>query len=242
MNKINFTNLPSTTTPVNATNLNLLQDNVDNGKLEKKVSSFTGDYNNLTDIGFYYVDGSSTNGPATGFSHYVTVYKLSDNFICQVAYRVTATAYTQYIFIRQRYSGTWTSWARAGEPVREGTFTPSLKGSVNAGTATYDLREGSYKKIGGTVFINFRIACSKMQNSSGYFVISDLPFTVDTDPSIVNLSAQGGGIFETNAIYQARRLGTQNLVIGRNLNAMSNSNWTSPTVYIYGTGFYFTNE
>lgn len=35
MNKINFTNLPSTTTPVNATNLNLLQDNVDSGKQDK---------------------------------------------------------------------------------------------------------------------------------------------------------------------------------------------------------------
>lgn len=31
MNKINFTNLPSTTTPVNATNLNTLQDNVEEG-------------------------------------------------------------------------------------------------------------------------------------------------------------------------------------------------------------------
>ena len=37
MNKINFTNLPSTTTPVNASNLNLLQDNVDNGKQDKII-------------------------------------------------------------------------------------------------------------------------------------------------------------------------------------------------------------
>lgn len=30
MNKINFTNLPSTTTPINATNLNQMQENMDN--------------------------------------------------------------------------------------------------------------------------------------------------------------------------------------------------------------------
>lgn len=31
MNKINFENLPSTNTPINATNMNLLQDNVEDG-------------------------------------------------------------------------------------------------------------------------------------------------------------------------------------------------------------------
>lgn len=39
MDKINFQNLPNTTTAVNAANLNLLQDNVDNGKEDKMISS-----------------------------------------------------------------------------------------------------------------------------------------------------------------------------------------------------------
>ena len=41
MQKINFKNLPSTDTPIDATNLNLLQDNVEN-------ALFSGDYDDLT--------------------------------------------------------------------------------------------------------------------------------------------------------------------------------------------------
>lgn len=56
MNKINFTNLPSTTTPLNATNMNAIQDNVDNAKVEKSGDTMTGilTFNNTNEYGAVY--------------------------------------------------------------------------------------------------------------------------------------------------------------------------------------------
>lgn len=125
MTKITFEDLPSTNTPLNASNLNTMQTNIDNEKLEKKVNAFTGDYNDLTDIGFYYADGSSTNSPASGYSHYVTVYKLSNSFIYQVAYRVTNTVEAQYLFVRQNYNGIWTTWRAIGGKILWANSNPS---------------------------------------------------------------------------------------------------------------------
>ena len=43
MEKINFENYPSTNSPINATNLNLLQDNVEDALSDVKVLTFTRD-------------------------------------------------------------------------------------------------------------------------------------------------------------------------------------------------------
>lgn len=51
MNKIDFTNLPDESTPINATNMNKLQKNVDEGKIDKNGDTINGalSFNNKTE-------------------------------------------------------------------------------------------------------------------------------------------------------------------------------------------------
>lgn len=70
MEKINFSNLPDTTTPINATNLNTMQDNIEaeiGTKISKsaiKTISTSDDFNNLIETGIYQYGGTnSANKP-----------------------------------------------------------------------------------------------------------------------------------------------------------------------------------
>lgn len=70
MQKINFQNLPSTETPLNATNLNQLQQNVENEFNNTKIIKRKGflnyatDFNTVTEPGYYCYSGYS--GQNTG--------------------------------------------------------------------------------------------------------------------------------------------------------------------------------
>lgn len=112
MNKINFKNLPDETTPINASNLNTMQDNIE-AEIEKKISKslgtqFSGDLNDLVETGFTYAAGSATNIPVTGFSCYVTTIRYTDKYIIQKANRVSSTKFIEYE--RQCNNGVWTNW------------------------------------------------------------------------------------------------------------------------------------
>jgi hypothetical protein len=58
----------------------------------------------------------------------------------------------------------------------EGTFTPTIKGSSSAGTATYGVQNANYTKIGNRVIINVYIAWSS-GNGTGTLLMGGLPFT-----------------------------------------------------------------
>lgn len=61
--------------------------------------------------------------------------------------------------------------------VDEGTFTPTIAGSTTAGSHTYDIQEGLYRKIGKSVIFTVRVRMSvKDVNMAGRVKIKGLPF------------------------------------------------------------------
>lgn len=57
-----------------------------------------------------------------------------------------------------------------------GTWTPTLKGSTTAGTATYARQMGKYYKIGKLVYIVADIQVSALTGGAGYYQVGGLPF------------------------------------------------------------------
>ena len=77
----------------------------------------------------------------------------------------------------------------------EGTWTPSLKGTTNNNAFTLSGAGGSYVKIGNQVTVNFMIAASSMNGSSGVLQLRDLPFTVSDVMSTTGIEANGVGAY-----------------------------------------------
>lgn len=115
MDKINFENLPSTNTPVNAENLNLLQTNVDNAKLEKtvNVSASNPNLNDYKTEGRYYIPNGATNIPA-GVNGILEVYLTPPGMVKQIWYRHgTANTNDYETYVRTSTDGSaWSSWQR----------------------------------------------------------------------------------------------------------------------------------
>jgi len=106
MQKINFQNLPNQTTPVNATNLNQLQTNVDNGKVEATATLNNPDLNDVIyRTAFYFIMGG-TNMPEET-NGYLLVQKYSDTYVSQEYITTSGVKY-----IRTLRSGTWGDWTR----------------------------------------------------------------------------------------------------------------------------------
>ncbi len=59
----------------------------------------------------------------------------------------------------------------------EGTFTPTIVGSVSAGSTTYTNQLGVYYLIGDLVFIYARVEWSSTSGGSGNLHVEGLPFT-----------------------------------------------------------------
>jgi hypothetical protein len=58
----------------------------------------------------------------------------------------------------------------------EGTFTPTIKGSTTAGTASYSSQNGRYTKIGRTVQFELYVQWSS-GDGTGNLLVEGLPFT-----------------------------------------------------------------
>lgn len=184
MDKINFLNLPNTTTPVNATNLNLLQTNVDNGKVDKEIISWSSDYNNCTTTGFYIATAGLTNAPNSTATFYLEVFKYNDNNVLQRASTRTPSDSVRQTYERQLINNTWTEWLQIPQIV-EGTWTPVLSAtSETAPTVTYTSRYGTYKKIGKLVFVSFYVRgkITALNGTNNFAIITGLPFSVRTLP------------------------------------------------------------
>lgn len=83
---------------------------------------YSGDMDDLTTSGVYYVDASSTNVPAANYAGQCVVANSGDGFIVQL-FTVTSANPSQYA--RRMNTGGWGSWALIGAPADETTFTPS---------------------------------------------------------------------------------------------------------------------
>ena len=66
----------------------------------------------------------------------------------------------------------------------EGTWTPTVVGSVVAGTQTYIWRKATYTKIGNRVMIDFELLVTKDATTSGDISITGLPFTASSNSGI----------------------------------------------------------
>ena len=110
MQKIKFQNLPSTTTPVNATNLNAIQTNVEtalNGKTDREYLGNNPNINNLKTSGSYGIYNCS-QAPTTNIGT-LEVIQYTADWILQ---RFTDLSKHQ-IYERTFYGGTtWSSWRR----------------------------------------------------------------------------------------------------------------------------------
>ena len=118
MDKINFQDLPSTETPINSTNLNQIQDNVDSAKVETTttVTTTNTDLNDYIQEGRYVFTGSvtPTNIP-TGVAGILEVYASKDGrFVKQVWHRLGTTNTNDYQTFIRTFDNQWSNWREYG--------------------------------------------------------------------------------------------------------------------------------
>lgn len=108
MDKINFNNLPNTITPINATNLNLLQTNVDNGKVDTEaVRQNNIDANDCEKSGFYYLGTGCSNMPET-YLRMIVSGATGASELTQLAFGVTSGN----VYHRSKSGNTWRTWEK----------------------------------------------------------------------------------------------------------------------------------
>jgi hypothetical protein len=71
------------------------------------------------------------------------------------------------------------AWASlASTPATEGTFTPTILGSVTAGTQTYSFQTGWYSKVGDVCFIALNVKLTALDGSTaGNMQVGGLPYS-----------------------------------------------------------------
>lgn len=91
---------------------------------------------------------------------------------------------------------------------KEGTFTPTIVGSTNAGTGTYTTQSGQYTKIGNLVFVTMTLAWSA-HTGTGNILIEGLPYTASTSRYVFSAAAQALSYTGTLKILDGSSSGTQ---------------------------------
>jgi hypothetical protein len=94
----------------------------------------------------------------------------------------------------------------------EGTFTPTIGGTVSDGTATYSTQVGQYTKIGNRVFFIIRLGWSS-GTGSGSMVIRGLPFTQFNGNGDIPYAASEWSEIAWSANYSPTPVGGQNTTI-----------------------------
>lgn len=83
----------------------------------------------------------------------------------------------------------------------EGTFTPTVKGTVSAGSGTYSAQEGRYTKIGDVVYFKLLLSWSA-STGTGNLSFGGLPFNAasDTGRAVVSIVASNVTLTASNTI------------------------------------------
>ena len=159
--KINFQNLPNTSTPVNATNLNKMDTELYNLRNADVIDSV--DANNYLESGCYYLGTSCTNVPENYVRITVNGSTTSNAAIAQMAIGVQ----TRKMDYRVKRSGTWSNWIELiTSNIETGTITPETG-------VTLDANNTYLKKNGKIVDV--------------YLIMSDVTIAADTRTTIATL-------------------------------------------------------
>ena len=159
MQKINFKNLPSTDTPLNAENLNLLQQNIENEFTGTNIFKFKGalDYTtnfnsqNITGTGYYDYNGyigddtgkyRPTNTKCLGIL--LVFYAKSYNMLTQVFYGSAGEIYYRFF-----QDGSWAPWMVI-EAKDSGWINLPLEAGISVGSI---VGKAQYRKVGKIVYI-----------------------------------------------------------------------------------------
>lgn len=111
MDKINFQDLPNTTTPVRASNLNQLQTNVENAMVEQEYLGNNPDINSLKSKSGIYGLYDCSQAPSSIGSGILEVLVYSPDWVLQ---RFTDISYNIWKSWERTYYGgdTWSDWKR----------------------------------------------------------------------------------------------------------------------------------
>ena len=158
MDKINFEDLPSTNTPINANNLNAVQNNVDVAKLDKTiVVTATGtSCNDYKNDGVYWFGTSSvvpTDSPEIGTYGWLQVISDGGNNVRQIWHRSAAiNGENEFKTFVRKYSAntdTWSDWKRYITTIDLDDYAPKNHVSPNK-----DYGVGNPSNYGHTKVIN----------------------------------------------------------------------------------------
>lgn len=226
--KLTWKNLPDTTTPLNATNLNRIEQGVAeaNGAVGTQLAQNT-DLNNVTTIGSYY---SAQGSDTTTMSHIPTGLNKAFKLIVEHLHRTdrilqTLIANDDKITIYRRINnGSWLSWEKM---LTNNDTNGSMTYNSTYITETPDVN--NYHRIGNVVQISFR---GKLANSipNGSKIVT-LPFK----------SAHAS--MEITAFYgtQYSRTGFYNGYINSNGEVVSTS-YSGNNNYLHMYFTYITND
>lgn len=142
MQKINFQNLPTTTTPVNATNLNQVQTNVENAMVEQEYLGNNPDINSLKNKSGIYGLYNCSQAPSNIGSGILEVLAYSSDWVLQRYTDVSNDLWKSWE--RTYYNGTtWSSWKRIDG------YEVELYNNASGSTTTITLNDylSNYKYI-----------------------------------------------------------------------------------------------
>lgn len=179
--KTNWENLPSTNTPVNATNLNKIETGIVPANTQL-INSGSANLNDYRTDGIYFFSGSVTitNAPA-GVNGWLRVM-VGINGVKQIWFRQgTANVNDYQTYIRMYTSNTWGNWKRlltneetyyqAGDTVtvKAGVICP---GDITGGTRDLRFQIPVDKKLTNITTINFTSLNIVIRGINGYLADS----------------------------------------------------------------------
>lgn len=112
----------------------------------------------------------------------------------------------------------------------EGTFTPTVGGSIVVGVPTYTIQTGTYVRIGKLVTVSYEVAWSALGAATGNLVFTGLPITAGVGQLVwTRLDTTAGNALP--ALVSISNATTQGGVY-----VLSAGNWIAKTVALSGSG------
>lgn len=208
MKKINFQDLPSTETPINSSNLNQMQNNIEKAMVEN-IPPSSENIDNINKTEFRYTsDTAKTPNSANG---YLFTQRMDDNYLIQ-----EFTAYDgSGKWIRSKKEGVWSEWEYicskperatielASSWIAHAALTPQIYKNANMLHIAFVVKEGTDGLI-TTLPEGFRpkntifVPATNLSKNSGTLII------IQSDGRIICESADVGGLLTVNATLVAQ--------------------------------------